>query len=101
MSKGCPRLPRIPFTGKRLNQELEEQAQFFFSEERNVRVDNGEKTVYLSEILDFFPEDFLKKASSLIAYANRYRTQDMKLPEGYKVDFISYDWKVNSSSAKP
>jgi len=95
MSRGCPRLPQVPFTGKKLNQELEEQAKFFFSEERNVQVDEKERAVRLSEILDFFPEDFLKKAKSLIAYANRYRAKEKKLPEDFKEEFIPYDWKVN------
>jgi len=101
MSKGCPRLPRIPFTGKKLDKELAEQARFFFSEERNVRVDEKEKKVYLSEILDFFPKDFLAKAPSLIAYANLHRPKVKSLPETYEVDFIPYDWKVNNSERKP
>ncbi len=96
MSKGCPRLPRVPFTGKRLNQELDEQAKFFFSEERNVKVNETDKKVELSEILDFFPGDFLKKAPNLIAYANRFRPKGKTLPENYSVSFIPYDWKVNS-----
>jgi len=100
MSKGCPRLPRLPFTGKNLDKELAEQARFFFSEERNVRVDEKEKKVYLSEILDFFPKDFLKKEPSLIAYANRHRPQKQKLPENFEVDFISYDWNVNNAERK-
>jgi hypothetical protein len=38
--------------------------------------------------------DFVKKAPSLIAYVNRYR-QD-KNPDGWKVEFIPYDWQLNS-----
>lgn len=95
MSKGCPRLPKKPFSAKNLSKELEDQARFFFSEERNVQVDEKEKKVLLSEILDFFPEDFLKKEKTLIGYANRYRAKGKTLPDSYKVDFIPYDWRVN------
>lgn len=95
MSKGCPRLPRTPFTGKGLEAELDGEAKRFFNEARNVRVDTEEKTVYLSEILDFFTEDFLVKSPNLIHYANRYRTGKDKLPESFEVDFIDYDWTVN------
>lgn len=98
MSRGCPRLPRVPFTAKKLNQELDEQARFFFSEERNVQVDEKKKTVKLSEILDFFPEDFLKKAKTLIGYANLFRAKGKELPESYKEEFIPYDWRVNHVS---
>lgn len=94
MSGGCPRLPRYPFPSKDLAAELEKQAKFFFNEERNVQVDATKKVVRLSEILSFFTEDFLKKAPNLIAYVNKYR--NTKVPEGYEVEFIPYDWTVNA-----
>jgi hypothetical protein len=96
MSRGCPRLPKVPFTGKNIERELQQQAKLFFSEERNLKYDSKEKKVYLSEILDFFPDDFLKKAKTLVAYANQHRTKEQQLPEEAKVEFIPYDWKVNN-----
>ena len=39
--------------------------------------------------------DFLKKAPSLIAYANRYR--EAKIPDSYRVEFIPYDWTLNQN----
>ena len=48
----------------------------------------------LSQILQFYTDDFLKKAPSLVAYVNKYR-QD-KIPEAWKVEFIPYDWQLNS-----
>jgi hypothetical protein len=95
MSAGCPRLPRKPFTGAKLEAELQAEALRFFNEDRNVQVDTREKEVRLSEILKFFTEDFLKKAPNLIEYANKYRSEKQKLPTDYEVDFISYDWTVN------
>lgn len=94
MSKGCPRLPRKPFTAEKLNEELDAGAKLFFSEERNVRVDRAEKVVWISEILDFFPDDFKRKAPNAAAYANRWRKE--KVPEDYKIKFIPYDWGVNA-----
>lgn len=93
MSRGCPRLPRVPFDAATLDQQLDREARFFFSETRNARVDAASKTVYLSEILKFYTEDFLAKAPSLTAFANQYRTE--KLPEDYSIEFTSYDWTVN------
>lgn len=92
MSLGCPRLPREPFEAAKLEQQLEREARLFFSEARNLRVDDATKTVWLSEILDFYPDDFLAQAPSLIAYANRYRTTSV--PENYAVRFIPYDWTI-------
>jgi hypothetical protein len=70
MARGCPRLPREPFQADMLDAELNATTQFFFNEERNVQVDPARKAVRFNQILEFYTEDFLKKAPSLIAYAN-------------------------------
>lgn len=93
MSVGCPRLPREPFHAAQLDRQLEREARKFFAEERNARTDDSQRKVYLSEILDFYPEDFLAVAPSLTAYANRYR--DTPLPLDYALKFTPYDWTVN------
>ncbi|HUP91757.1 MAG TPA: DUF547 domain-containing protein [Solimonas sp.] len=90
---GSPRLARRPFKAELLNQQLDIETRYFFVENRNVRVDDKEKTVYLSELLDMYSDDFLQKAPSLVAYVNQYR--DAKVPESYKVRFIPFDWSVN------
>jgi hypothetical protein len=51
--------------------------------------------VKVSEILKFYREDFLRTSPDLTAYINRHL--GAKMPEGYKVDFIDYDWTVNNS----
>ena len=98
MSVGCPRLPRAPFRAETLEADLQRESWWFFNEARNVAVDPARRVVRLSEILAFFPEDFLTKAPSLIAYVNRYRTE--KIDETYRVEFIPYDWTVNRQHAR-
>lgn len=54
-------------------RELDHETRKFFAAERNLRVDQEKKEVYLSEILSFFKEDFTPAhAPSLIPYVNRY-----------------------------
>lgn len=93
MSVGCPRLPREPFLAAALEQQLEREARRFFNDPRHITVDAARRVVRLSEILQFYPEDFLKAAPSLIAYVNRYR--DIKVPESYAIEYIPYDWTIN------
>ena len=93
MVRGCPRLPREPFRADQLDAELEATAQYFLNEERNVKVDADKQTVRFSQILQFYTEDFAKKAPSLIAYVNKYR--EAKIPDSYRVEFIPYDWTLN------
>lgn len=93
MSESCPRLPREPFTPAQLQAQLDREAHKFFNESRNVRIDDAARTVYLTEIMDFFPEDFTAVAPSPIAYANRYR-DEQKIPDDYRVRFTPYDWTI-------
>jgi len=95
MSVSCPRLPRRPFTTGNLDRELAAAAELFFSEKRNLTVSSDAREVKISEILKFYREDFLRASPDLIAYINRHR--EVKIPEGYKVDFADYDWTVNDS----
>jgi Protein of unknown function, DUF547 len=99
MVRGCPRLPREPFEPERLDAQLEAAARVFFSEPRNVELKLEARTVRFSEILSFYTKDFLAKAPSLIAYANRYRAEP--IPTDWKVEFIPYDWTLNQQGQTP
>ena len=93
---GCPVLPKKPFSGKRVDAELERETGKFFSENRNLRVDHASKIIHVSEILDFYTEDFTPAhAPSLIAYINRYVADP--IPEDYALRFSDYDWTIANS----
>lgn len=94
MSVGCPRLPREPFRADRLNQQLDGETRQFLSETRNLQVLPDHRLVRVSSILKFYPEDFLAKSPTLIAYINQYAS--VRIPAGYQIEFIDYDWTVNS-----
>jgi len=99
MSVGCPRLPRVPFEAAILDEQLEQAAVEFFESDKYVVVNNEKREVALSEILDFFTEDFVnpEQASSLIEFVNRFRQSP--IPVDYKVTFIPYDWRINAQEA--
>lgn len=93
MVVGCPRLPQVPFEAKQLNRQLEKASYEFLNHPRNVYVNNKNKVVHLSEILDFYTEDFVDDEQDLITYINRYRK--IPIPENYDIEFIPYDWTLN------
>ena len=95
MSVSCPRLPRTPFSSANLDRELSAAARLFFSEKRNLTILSDAREVKVSEILKFYREDFLRTSPDLTAYINRYL--GAKIPSGYKVEYIDYDWTVNDS----
>jgi len=94
MSDGCPHLKDTPYTAASLEDDLNSQAWRFFNDERFVAIDHTEKIVLLSDILDFYSEDFLKNAPSLLAYANQFRSAKKALPLTYRLEFIEYNWKT-------
>lgn len=98
MAVSCPKLPQIPFEGASLEAQLEAGAKFFFSEKRNLVIDHDKKTAYTTEILDFFPKDFLAKAPSLIEFINKYAVE--KIPDGYKLKFFDYNWTIINKAKK-
>lgn len=99
MAAGCPRLPKRPFTGPELEAQLTDSTEFFFREKRNLVIDETKKTVFATEILDFFPEDFLVKSPSQIDFINQY--VKTKIPADYDLNYIPYDWTVIDQSQKP
>jgi hypothetical protein len=93
----CPALPKIPFSGVNLNQELDREAHKFFSEQRNLRIDHAGKKVYVSELLDFYPDDFISTDTpTLVAYINRFAPE--KIPSDYSIEYIPYDWTIANSA---
>ena len=89
---GDPRLSREPYRASTLDSQLDRAARNFFAEPRNLKVDDARRTIVLSPLMKAYQKDFLKAASSLPAYINRFR--DTPLPEGYAVEFGEPDWSV-------
>ena len=98
MSVSCPRLPRKPFVAATLEQDLARETRLFFGEARNFSVDTSNKTVRLSEILKFYADDFLARASTLAAYAAVQAGRSV--PDHYTVTFNPYDWTINRQPAR-
>ena len=96
LAVSCPVLPRAVFTAERLNEELERETRGFFERDRNLRIDDAQRTVFFNEILKFYTEDFVPvHGNDLIVYAQRYTLQ--KIPVDYAIAFTPYDWTVANS----
>jgi Protein of unknown function, DUF547 len=93
MVVSCPRLPRGAFSAAELDRQLDTAARTFIGETRNVWTDGAKREVWLSAIFNFYTEDFLAHAPSLIAYVNRYRA--VQVPADFKVRYLEYHWTVN------
>jgi len=93
MVRGCPRLPQEAFTAETIETQLDAAAREFINESRNVAVAADRREVQVSEIFDFYTEDFTARAPTLIDYINLYRADP--IPTNFELRFIDYDWTVN------
>jgi hypothetical protein len=93
MVVSCPRLPRVAFSAAPFEGQLDTAVREFIGDTRNVWIDHAKREVWLSAIFDFYTQDFLAHAPSLIAYVNRYRA--VQVPSDFKVRFLEYRWMVN------
>ena len=112
-SKGCPKLPRDAFSAENLDAELDRETRKFLSEQRNLRLDHHQRTLYLSEIFDWYEDDFVDwyhrkfpaRKASVVAYIEHYAAADRAKElhdgaNGYSVQFTPYDWSLNDRRPK-
>jgi Protein of unknown function, DUF547 len=92
-ARACPALPRQPFRAATLDADLARETLAFFARPENLRVDDAAREVWLSELMSFYPEDFVPAhGASLVDYVSR--TLGLSLPLDYNPRFTPYDWTV-------
>jgi len=92
-SVSCPPLRREPFTGKALEDQLEEQTRAFAGSPHAAREGPDGETTFYSELFNWYADDF--PGEDPATYLNRYR--EKKLPVGNEIGWIDYDWSLNRS----
>ncbi|WP_425392284.1 DUF547 domain-containing protein [Ekhidna sp.] len=92
-ARSCPFLYDNGFYPNKLQEQLELRAQLIIDRPNYVYVDDDKKTVLLNKIFDWYTDQFVAKAGSLIEYVNLYRYY--KVPKDYRVIFHEYDWSLN------
>ncbi len=94
MVRSCPRLPRTVFRPEALQGQLEEATEEFVNAERHVRLDQESQTVWLSQILKWYQEDFGEDETTLLSYLNQYRSEP--IPPEVDIKYLDYNWELNS-----
>jgi hypothetical protein len=110
-AKSCPRLRNEPFRGHRLDDQLKDQTRKFLSHPAKFRIDRGRKQVYLSEIFNWFGQDFVKSFGTSSAFEGRSEKERAVLnfiakhikeddaaylfKNTYAIRYLPYDWSLN------
>ncbi len=107
-SLGCPRLRSEAYSGRSLDQQLEDQTRTFLRESSGSnRVDVAGGTVYLSELFTFndYLDDFGGTPAALMRFVARYYPAGPErelLERGTaKLVYTDYDWSLNSQELAP
>jgi hypothetical protein len=98
----CPPLRDEAYTGDRLDQQLDEQARRFLSNDAKNRVPLDDDAIGLSKIFSWFKSDFGGNDRALQVFLAPYFHGDVrsKLEQSaYDVDFLPYDWSLNDTSS--
>jgi len=92
--KGCPPLANFAYTAVNLATQLDAQTRKALNNDAFIKLDTKENTVYLSQIFQWYQQDFAPSKSEVINYINTFR--QIPIPSTYAIKYYTYDWSLNS-----
>ena len=91
-SQSCPPLLSEPFRAEKLDAQLDKLSKGFVNSARGVRVSADENTAELSQIFEWYKEDF---KGGVLEFINKHRSTP--LPSDVKISYVKYDWSLNDA----
>lgn len=96
-SKGCPPLWGEPFSGSRLDAQLNAATRAFVNNPRFNRLEKN--TLFVSSIFKWFSEDF---NDDIIGFFEQYASPKLKNAiitrrSSLEVEYLDYDWSLNGN----
>ncbi len=92
---GCPPITDFAYTPENLEQQLNQQTKLALDNPDFLKV--TENNLNLSQIFNWYPEDFGGNKKGIISFINKYRTYTV--PTTAKISYYQYDWTLNDASA--
>ncbi|MES1211762.1 MAG: DUF547 domain-containing protein [Acidobacteriota bacterium] len=104
-AESCPPIRPEPYTGAKLDQQLDDQTRKFLNGPKGVRFekDGPELVLHVTKIMDWFADDFETWGGGRVAFLRKYLPADKQKQidaAGGKVDLEldDYNWKLNDTS---
>lgn len=97
-SMSCPKLLNEAYVPARLNEQLNRNARDFFSDKGKFRFDSRAKRIELSQIMNWFAEDFGESKSEQLAYYAKFApaaARELLVSGDAQVSYLKYDWGLN------
>jgi len=100
-SGSCPILRTEAYEAAQLDSQLDEQGRLFLRDSTRNRFDLPAKTAHLSSIFKWYGKDFGSDDRAALLAAAKYAAPEIRAaleadPAAWKVQFIAYDWSLNS-----
>lgn len=100
-STSCPKLRREAYVPDRLDQQLDEAARVFINDPARNRIDAQQ--VALSQIFQWFAEDFVRNAGSVPGFVQRFVADDKRAILSAKsgdLRYLEYNWTLNAQEGQ-
>ncbi|MBC8045332.1 MAG: DUF547 domain-containing protein [Fimbriimonadaceae bacterium] len=91
-AKGCPKIINEAYMPDKVQAQLNAQTKKALNDPEFIKVDATNKKVQVSQIFEWYKDDFMKSNASIREFINRYRTE---IPADYTVEFYTYNWDLN------
>ncbi len=93
-AKGCPKILNEAYMPSTVQDQMTQQTKRAMNDASFIKVDDAAKTVKVSQIFDWYKDDFIKQpGANALTFINQYR--DVRIPSDYKVSAYEYDWSLN------
>lgn len=95
-AKGCPPITNFAYQAYRLDEQMDMQTKKALNDPQFIRYNAANKQLQLSQIFEWYAEDFGTSKQRVIAYINEYR--EPAIPPEAKLSYYPYDWSLNNIS---
>ena len=98
-SLGCPMLENRAFVAETLEERLDKATANFINNPEKVRLDRANRVLYLSQIFEWYAEDFEDTHDNVINFVAEYLPAAdatfLKAQE-IQIQYLQYDWRLNA-----
>ncbi len=91
-AKGCPEIVNFAYISSKLELQLTRQTRKNINNPRFIRINDKTKVVSISEIFQWYKDDFASNNDTYKDYITRFSLMNI---EGYTFNFYKYDWTLN------
>jgi hypothetical protein len=92
---GCPLLRNEAYLPERVQTQLTEDADRFINNPQKIHYDATTGTLYCSQILKWYRQDFLQVAPSIPVFVRSYLSSTSEFNPNAQVRYLPYDWRLN------